>query len=188
MSRALYRGLLRLHPAFFRERFAGEMLWIFDQTVEVEGAAALLADGMLSLVRQWLIRRLRWTVAAAVAGALLQVGLVAALTADHSARRFSRTAEISATAGAGATGSDVRGWDASNGVPPQSMTISAAAPVGGNSLPFTVLFGVVFVYVIQRRLLGGTRRPAAHRRPTHDKTQAGDTPAGSKSPLSIVAD
>jgi len=188
MSRAVYRGLLRLHPAFFRERFAGEMLWIFDQTVGAEGAAALLADGLLSLIRQWLIRRMTWKVAAAVAGALLQVGLVAALTADH-ARRSSRIADISASAVAGAEGSAAQaGQEVSTGVAPRSRAISTAAPVGGEALPFAVLFGAVFVYAVQRRHVGAARRPAAHQWPAHDKTQAGQTRARSKSPLSIVAD
>lgn len=59
MLRLLYLWLLRLHPAGFRERFAEEMLCIFDQTVASQAggdrraASRLLADGVVSLVRQW---------------------------------------------------------------------------------------------------------------------------------------
>ena len=189
MSRGLYRCLLWLHPAFFRERFAGEMLWIFDQTVGAEGAAALLADGMLSLIRQWLIRRMTWKVAVALAGALLQVGLVAALTGDHAARRSSRIPAASASVAAGRRDSPVQARpEASTGVAPQSLTISAAEPVGGKALPFAVLLGVLFGYVVQSRLFGAASRPAARGRAADGRTQAGQLRAGAKSPLSIVAD
>ena len=47
--RALYGGIVRLHPAWFRERFGGEMMWIFEAE---RGSMRLLADGLLSLVRQ----------------------------------------------------------------------------------------------------------------------------------------
>jgi hypothetical protein len=59
MLRLLYSWLLRLHPPAFRERFTEEMLCIFDQTVASEArterhaASGLLADGVVSLVRQW---------------------------------------------------------------------------------------------------------------------------------------
>jgi hypothetical protein len=189
MSRAVYRGLLWLHPSFFREQFAGEMLWIFDQAVGTEGAAALLADGLLSLIRQGLIRRMTWKIAAAVAGALLQVGLVAALTAGHAARRSSMTASISANAGSGTRDLPMQaGLETSSDVRSQNTTISAAAPVGGKGLPFAVLFGVVFVYAVQRRRPVAPRSPAARRRLGQHKTPAGQPGAGSKSPLSIVAD
>jgi CubicO group peptidase (beta-lactamase class C family) len=60
MVRSLYRGLLRLHPAAFRERFAEEMLWIFDEIAARPGVrrgmARLYADGFLSLLRQWTVR------------------------------------------------------------------------------------------------------------------------------------
>jgi hypothetical protein len=59
MLRLLYIWLLRLHPPGFRERFTEEMLCIFDQTVASQAgkkrhaASRLLADGVVSLVRQW---------------------------------------------------------------------------------------------------------------------------------------
>jgi hypothetical protein len=49
MTRRLYRLLLRLHPQAFRERFAQEMLWIFDQAHQ---PTFHLLDAALSLVRQ----------------------------------------------------------------------------------------------------------------------------------------
>jgi len=55
-SRALYRCLLLLHPPSFKSQFANEMLWIFDEASEREGALALLADALTSLARQWIVR------------------------------------------------------------------------------------------------------------------------------------
>jgi hypothetical protein len=54
MIRAVYRGLLWLHPAEFEDRFAEEMLWIFDLRRADEMGAALLLDCLHSLCRQWL--------------------------------------------------------------------------------------------------------------------------------------
>ncbi len=54
MMRAAYRGLLGLHPAEFEERFAEEMLWIFDLRRPGEMGIALLLDCFLSLCKQWL--------------------------------------------------------------------------------------------------------------------------------------
>ncbi len=73
MTRTLYRYLLALHPRPFRQQFAGEMLWIFEESLAAEGAASLLADGTLSLLRQWLLRSGAWKIALAVLGAMLQI-------------------------------------------------------------------------------------------------------------------
>jgi hypothetical protein len=72
MTRTLYRGLLWLHPPAFRREFAGEMLWIFEEAA-AGGVAPLFADGLLSLLRQWLLRSGPWKLAAAVIGGLLEV-------------------------------------------------------------------------------------------------------------------
>ncbi|MGC2328579.1 MAG: S41 family peptidase [Candidatus Sulfotelmatobacter sp.] len=61
MLRFLYRCVLRLHPPGFRARFADEMLSTFDQTASRPGAkglpaVGLLADGLVSMVRQWTLR------------------------------------------------------------------------------------------------------------------------------------
>src|SRR6266436_2105010 len=56
LSRFLYRCLLRLHPPSFEAQFANEMLWIFDEVSERQGVLRLFADGLLSLVRQWIVR------------------------------------------------------------------------------------------------------------------------------------
>ena len=76
---------LRLHPASFRREFAGEMLWIFDQSRAdqsragesrtSEGTGALFCDGLISLARQWVIRSGSWKVPVAILGGLLQVTL-----------------------------------------------------------------------------------------------------------------
>lgn len=56
MIRPIYHFLLRLHPPHFRERFEEEMLDVFDNAVAAYGPASLLADGMVSLARQWILR------------------------------------------------------------------------------------------------------------------------------------
>lgn len=73
MTRWLYRSLLRLHPPAFRREFAGEMLWIFDEAATDEGSGRLLADGVVSLLRQWIVGRGMWKVLAGMCGALLQM-------------------------------------------------------------------------------------------------------------------
>jgi hypothetical protein len=60
MLRPLYRCLLRLHPPGFRRRFGDEMLSIFDQAAGKAAAFKLLADGLLSLARQWGLRPEFW--------------------------------------------------------------------------------------------------------------------------------
>ena len=60
MIRFFYVWLLRLHPRCFRQRFAEEMLWIFDQEAAHRGAGPLLADAFLSLVRQRVLRSGFW--------------------------------------------------------------------------------------------------------------------------------
>lgn len=60
MLRFLYQGLLRLHPTAFRKRFAEEMQSIFDQVTERSARVRLLADGFLSLLRQWSLRPEVW--------------------------------------------------------------------------------------------------------------------------------
>lgn len=52
VSRFAYRLLLGLHPASFQHQFGAEMLWIFDEEYQRGGAAYLLLDGTISLLRQ----------------------------------------------------------------------------------------------------------------------------------------
>lgn len=73
MIRSLYRSLLWLHPPAFRRQFAGEMLWIFDEATPAEGSARLILDGVVSLLRQWVIGCGAWKVLAGMFGALLQI-------------------------------------------------------------------------------------------------------------------
>jgi len=56
MLRRLYLGVIRLHPLCFRQRFAEEMLDIFDQAAGARAMASLFADIFLSLFRQWVWR------------------------------------------------------------------------------------------------------------------------------------
>src|SRR5260370_14651048 len=56
MLRGLYYWLLRLHPRCFRQRFAGEMLEIFEDVSGPLALASLLADAFVSLFRQWVLR------------------------------------------------------------------------------------------------------------------------------------
>jgi hypothetical protein len=53
VARQLYIILLALHPARFRYRFAFEMLAIFDEASAHGSRLPLLADGVRSLIRQW---------------------------------------------------------------------------------------------------------------------------------------
>ena len=54
IARKVYRLLLYLHPLTFRERFAREMLWVFDQSAGDESILTLLADVAFSLLKQHL--------------------------------------------------------------------------------------------------------------------------------------
>jgi len=56
MLRFLYCAALRAHPQHFRERFSEEMQAIFDQAESPLQQVGLLADAVLSLVRQWTLR------------------------------------------------------------------------------------------------------------------------------------
>jgi Ca2+-binding EF-hand superfamily protein len=56
MIRSLYAAILRLHPRRFRELYGQEILAIFDQAAEEGRGLPLLADGVASLFRQWLLR------------------------------------------------------------------------------------------------------------------------------------
>jgi D-alanyl-D-alanine carboxypeptidase len=48
--------VVRLHPEMFREQFGEEMMWIFEEGTETHGALRLLGDGMISLLRQRVLR------------------------------------------------------------------------------------------------------------------------------------
>jgi hypothetical protein len=80
VTRALYRSIVWLHPPQFRRQFGEEMLWVYDQAAPVQGPFGLLADGLVSFARQWLVRHGGWKVLVALAGALLEVLLVLQLT------------------------------------------------------------------------------------------------------------
>ena len=71
--RTLYKYLVYLHPPAFRREFAAEMIWIFDEAAESEGAFSLCVDGLVSLTRQWVLRSGLWKLAVALMGALLQI-------------------------------------------------------------------------------------------------------------------
>jgi hypothetical protein len=73
MRRFLYRCLLWLHPPDFRQRFAEEMLWIFDEARNTD-RTPFLTDGLVSLFRQWVTRSSLWRPLAAGAGGLLTLG------------------------------------------------------------------------------------------------------------------
>lgn len=57
MLRRLYRCAVRLHPSSFRRRFGEEMLYIFDQQTGRLAALGVMLDCILSLLRQWTLRR-----------------------------------------------------------------------------------------------------------------------------------
>jgi hypothetical protein len=60
MLRFVYRCAVRLHPSSFRERFADEMLYIFDQQRGTRAAFGLVLDSFFSLLRQWTSRPHIW--------------------------------------------------------------------------------------------------------------------------------
>ncbi len=69
MNRTLYRWLICLHPPAFRLRFEEELLWIFNEFTNTSGAAPLVYDAAISLLRQWLMRSGMWKwVLGAIAG------------------------------------------------------------------------------------------------------------------------
>ena len=204
MSRAIYRSLLWLHPAAFRDRFAAEMLWLYDETVGSEGAAALLADGFASLVRQWLTRRLTWKVAAAVIGGMLEVGLVLALSRggySDRARAANRVSETATSIDSDGLATDRTALPSgvansrmeTNAANPQAAPARglpvSALPVGDAPLGFAVLFGIVFVYACRRRgfQLGVRSTSPARRRLRRDQIR--EMPrVEAESRLSTIAD
>jgi hypothetical protein len=75
MLRFCYQYLLCFHPARFRERFAEEMLSIFDHIEGRAGRGKLVADAFSSLLRQWTIRPQNWEQKAT---AIVPIGATAA--------------------------------------------------------------------------------------------------------------
>jgi hypothetical protein len=73
MKRFVYSLLVRSHPRRFREQFGDEMLSIFDE-VAPESSAALIADGVLSLLRQRIVRSNLWKVACGAAISAVVIG------------------------------------------------------------------------------------------------------------------
>jgi hypothetical protein len=74
MATRLYRWLVRLHPPKFRERFGAEMLCVYDEADSGE-RPHLVVDGLVSLVRQWVVGSGYWIAGVAVLGALLQLAV-----------------------------------------------------------------------------------------------------------------
>jgi uncharacterized protein (TIGR03435 family) len=58
LQRHLYRAIIRLHPAAFRDEFGREMALDFEDAMRDRGFTPLLGDAMLSLARQWKSRAL----------------------------------------------------------------------------------------------------------------------------------
>jgi hypothetical protein len=82
VTRALYSGLVRLHPRPFRAEFGDEMLWIFDESAAQgigRGVLSLFADAVVSVLRQWVIGCGTWKIAAGFIGGLIHLWLVFAL-------------------------------------------------------------------------------------------------------------
>ena len=73
MIRILYVCLVLMHPPALRRRFGDEMLCTFGEAAACGGALGLLADGFVSVGRQWNLRSGAWRMAAAVLGAGAQV-------------------------------------------------------------------------------------------------------------------
>jgi hypothetical protein len=68
LLQAVYRTLLSAHPPSFRDEFGDEMLLIFEESTAGRGAAAapLLADCLVSALRQWFVGYQVWKPALAM--------------------------------------------------------------------------------------------------------------------------
>ncbi len=85
MIRAVYRSLICMHPSEFREHFAEEMLWIFDECSQGQHFG-LLTDCFASLIRQWVLRSGLWKLgAASMVSILLTFSCVYSLQASLAA-------------------------------------------------------------------------------------------------------
>jgi hypothetical protein len=91
VSRGIYRALLCLHPPAFRRRFADEMLWIYDQAAPDQGAASLVTDGCVSVIRQWLTNSGAWTIAVGAIGGLLELLMAGSLIMGPPQRTYPAT-------------------------------------------------------------------------------------------------
>ncbi len=58
LQRRIYRALLWLHPASFRNQFGRDMVRDCEDAIRERGFAALLGDAFFSLARQWKERAL----------------------------------------------------------------------------------------------------------------------------------
>jgi uncharacterized protein (TIGR03435 family) len=56
LQRRLYKAIVRIHPADFRDEFGREMMLDFEDAVHTYGLGCLWRDGLWSLVRQWSAR------------------------------------------------------------------------------------------------------------------------------------
>ncbi len=66
MLAKIYRAIVCLHPPYFRQRFAEELLSIFDEAQGALGRGRLVADACFSLLRQWILRSEFWHESVAV--------------------------------------------------------------------------------------------------------------------------
>lgn len=97
MKRSLYRGLVWLHPPAFRREFGDEMLWIFDEAY-IFGSSSLFTDGMISLLRQWMLRTRIWMLAVAATGGILQVTMGGAVMHLHERLNLRKVALVNTDA------------------------------------------------------------------------------------------
>ncbi len=75
MQRRLYRALLCLYPFGFRERFAEEMLWIFDEASAGDVTFPIFWDTFLSVIRQRAVPLMTWKVAATLIAGTLEMAI-----------------------------------------------------------------------------------------------------------------
>jgi hypothetical protein len=78
VTRLIYRFLVALHPRDFRDRHGAEMLCVFDECVRGDECApgearTLLADGLVSLARQWTLHSGAWKL---LAGGVISTFLI----------------------------------------------------------------------------------------------------------------
>ena len=126
--RNLYRFLLRMHPATFRERFAEELLWIYDESLPQHGSPRLCADGFVSLLRQWFQQLNFVVILTACAGAFVPF-YIASVVLRHAMPRGPQWAELD----------------------PQLGFLILAATAILLALCFTLIFAVLFFQYSRKR-------------------------------------
>ena len=155
MRRSLYRYLIWLHPAVFRERFGEEMLCIFDEA-EGQEELQLFTDAFISLLRQWMLRSGIWKMASgAIVSGLLIFGWWHSQESslDHALRRGNPGELAEARRRFLTEHSNLSGFDALF-----EGTVQAASPATSSGWPIRAIAVSPRIAALKLRLETGDRR------------------------------